>query len=175
MSIKNTLLNFAIFIISITLIPSFIYEYQLRDPSLFFIPKTSILLITIGIVIWYFHNPDEEDDDDYNINTYEDNIYYKPKYNSNNKNRNKDISSCKNSPYCQRSDSKVYDNISRSYTKDQLNELVKKDLFKKMLEEKGEDKENWNWQSRDRLKGKIQKNESDISSDEIENMSVSDD
>ena len=175
MSIKNTLLNFAIFTISITLIPSFIYEYQLRDPTLFFIPKTSILLITIGIVIWYFHNPDEEDDDDYNINSYEDNIYYKPKFNSYNKNKKRDLYPSINNPHCQRSDSKVYDNISRSYTKDQLNELVKKDLFKKMLEEKGEYKENWNWQSRDRLKGKIQKNESDISSDEIENMSVSDD
>ena len=175
MSIKNTLLNVAIFTISIALIPSFIYEYQLRDPTLFFIPKTSILLITIGIVIWYFHNPDEEDNDDYNINSYEDNIYYKPKFNSYNKNKKRDLYPSINNPHCQRSDSKVYDNISRSYTKDQLNELVKKDLFKKMLEEKGEDKENWNWQSRDRLKGKIQKNESDISSDEIENMSVSDD
>ena len=175
MSLKNTLLNFAIFIISVTIIASFIYEQQQREPYLFFIPKTSILLITIGIVIWYFHNPDEEDDDDYNINSYEDNIYYKPKFNSYKKNKKRDLYPSINNPHCQRSDSKVYDNISRSYTKDQLNELVKKDLLKKMLEEKGEDKENWNWQSRDRLKGKIQKNESDISSDEIENMSVSDD
>ena len=169
MSIKNNLLNFAIFTISITLIPSFIYEYQLRDPSLFFIPKTSILLIIIGILIWYFHNPDEDDDDDYNINQYEDNIYYKPKLY-----KNKDIYSNNNS-YCQRSDTKAFDNISRAYTKEQLNALLRKDQFKRMLEEKGEDKENWNWQSRDRLKGRIQKNESDISSDEIENMSVSDD
>ena len=170
MSFKNNLLNFVIFTISITLIPSFIYEYQLRDPSLFFIPKTSILLIIIGILIWYFHNPDE-DDDDYNINLYEGNNYYNPKLY---KNKNKDIY-LNNNSYCQRSDSKAFDNISRAYTKEKLNELLRKEQFKRMLEEKGEDKENWNWQSRDRLKGKIQKNESDISSDEIENMSVSDD
>ena len=44
-----------------------------------------------------------------------------------------------------------------------------------MTEEKGEDRDNWNWQSRYRLSGKKQKDESDISSDEMENMTVSDD
>ena len=68
---------------------------------------------------------------------------------------------------------KTYDKITKTYTQEKLNELVKSNPFKKMVEEKGEDKDNWNWQSRDRLKGKQQKDNSDISSDEIENMSVS--
>ena len=78
MSFKNTLINFMIFLISISLIPTFIYEYSIRDPSIFFLPKKSISLIIIGIVIWYFHKYDEEyyDDDDYNKYTYGDNVYY---------------------------------------------------------------------------------------------------
>ena len=165
MSIKNNLLNFMIFSITITLIPSFIVEYQMRDPTLFFIPKISITLILIGILIWYFHKSEEYDDDDYDINPYEDNIYYNQR--SKNSYTNKDYS------YCERSDVKTYDKITKTYTQEKLNELVKSNPFKKMVEEKGEDKDNWNWQSRDRLKGKQQKDNSDISSDEIENMSVS--
>ena len=167
MSIKNNLLNFMIFSITITLIPSFIVEYQMRDPTLFFIPKISITLILIGILIWYFHKSEEYDDDDYDINPYEDNIYYNKR--SKNSYTNKDYS------YCERSDVKTYDKITKTYTQEKLNELVKSNPFKKMVEEKGEDKDNWNWQSRDRLKGKQQKDNSDISSDEIENMSVSED
>ena len=60
---------------------------------------------------------------------------------------------------------------SKKFFQGLLNLLKTKDI----PEEKGDNKKNWNWQSRDRLSGKKQKNESDISSDEIENMTVSDD
>ena len=163
---NDTLLNFIIFVISITIFPLFIYEYSNRDPSLFFIPKASIALIIIGIIIWYFHKPDE-DDDDYNKYVYEDNQYY------NRRDESKNVYS--NSNYCYRIDKKTYDNQNKVYTQEKLNELLRTPQFKKMYEEKGEDKENWNWQSRDRKRGKKQKDESDISSDEIEYMSVSQD
>ena len=168
MSFKNTLINFMIFLISISLIPTFIYEYSIRDPSIFFLPKKSISLIIIGIVIWYFHKYDEEyyDDDDYNKYTYGDNVYY------NNRTKNKYIY---NYPICQRTDFNTYEKITKAYTDKKVNELLKSKEFIKMIEEKGEDRDNWNWQSRDRLSGKKQKDESDISSDELENMTVSDD
>ena len=164
MSFKNSLLNLAIFIISITIIPLYIFEYQVRDPSEYFIPKSTIIVIIIGILIWYFHQSDE-DEDDYNINTYEDNVFYnrKKKYVNN------------NYPYCQRTDVKTYEKITKSYTNEKMNELLKTDLFKKMLEEKGEDKDNWNWQSRDRLAGKVQPDESDLDDDDMEKMGNSDD
>ena len=168
MSFKNTLINFMIFLISISLIPTFIYEYNIRDPSIFFLPKKSISLIIIGIVIWYFHKYDEGyyDDDDYNKYTYGDNVYY------NNRTKNKYIY---NYPICQRTDFNTYEKITKAYTDKKVNELLKSKEFIKMTEEKGEDRDNWNWQSRDRLSGKKQKDESDISSDELENMTVSDD
>ena len=168
MSFKNTLINFMIFLISISLIPTFIYEYSIRDPSIFFLPKKSISLIIMGIVIWYFHKYDEEyyDDDDYNKYTYGDNVYY------NNRTKNKYIY---NYPICQRTDFNTYEKITKAYTDKKVNELLKSKEFIKMTEEKGEDRDNWNWQSRDRLSGKKQKDESDISSDELENMTVSDD
>ena len=168
MSFKNTLINFMIFLISISLIPTFIYEYSIRDPSIFFLPKKSISLIIIGIVIWYFHKYDEGyyDDDDYNKYTYGDNVYY------NNRTKNKYIY---NYPICQRTDFNTYEKITKAYTDKKVNELLKSKEFIKMTEEKGEDRDNWNWQSRDRLSGKKQKDESDISSDELENMTVSDD
>ena len=164
MSFKNSLLNLAIFIISITIIPLYIFEYQVRDPSEYFIPKSTIIVIMIGILIWYFHQSDE-DEDDYNINPYEDNVYYnrKRKYVSN------------NNPYCLRTDVKTYEKITKSYTNEKMNDLLRTPLFKKMLEEKGEDKENWNWQSRDRLAGKVQPDESDLDDEDMEKMSVSDD
>ena len=118
----------------------------------------------IGILIWYFHQSDE-DEDDYNINPYGDNVYY---------NRNKKYVS-NNSPYCQRTDVKTYEKITKSYTNEKMNDLLRTDLFKKMLEEKGEDKENWNWQSRDRLAGKVQPDESDLDDEDMEKMSISDD
>ena len=166
MAMNDTLLNFIIFVISITIFPLFIYEYSTRDPSLFFIPKASITLIIMGIIIWYFHKPDE-DDDDYNKYVYEDNIYFNKKVENKNVYTNKD--------YCYRIDKDTYEDQNRSYTQEKLNELLRTPQFKKMYEEKGEDKENWNWQSRDRKRGKKQKDESDISSDEIEYMSVSQD
>ena len=168
MSFKNTLINFMIFLISISLIPTFIYEYSIRDPSIFFLPKNSISLILIGIVIWYFHKYDEEyyDDDDYNKYTYGDNVYY------NNRTKNKYIY---NYPICQRTDFNTYEKITKAYTDKKVNELLKSKEFIKKTKEKGEDRDNWNWQSRDRLSGKKQKDESDISSDELENMTVSDD
>ena len=168
MSLCDPFLNFAIFAISISIIPTFLYEYEIRDPSEFFLPKISISIIIIGFLIWYFYQYDE-DDDFYKIKPYGDNVFYDTK-----KYKNKKIK-INNNSFCQRTDVDTYEKISELYTEKKLKELVETEKFKKMLEEKGDNKKNWNWQSRDRLSGKKQKNESDISSDEIENMTVSDD
>ena len=109
MAENNTLLNLVIFVITITIFPLFIYEYSTRDPSLFFIPKASITLIIMGIIIWYFHKPDE-DDDDYNKYVYEDNIYFNKKVENKNVYTNKD--------YCYRIDKDTYEDQNRSYTQE---------------------------------------------------------
>ena len=80
-----------------------------------------------------------------------------------------------NISYCQRTDVDTYDAITKAHTREELKKLMKTEKFRRMAQEKGEDKENWNWQSRDRLAGKKQPNDSDIGSDEIENLSLSDD
>ena len=74
-----------------------------------------------------------------------------------------------------------YDNCMNSYekigelnTKIQVSRLERTKEFQKMYEEKGENWDNWNWQSRERLQNKKQLNESDIGSDDIENLTLSD-
>ena len=167
MSFKDTFVNFMIFIVSIAFFPIFIYEYQIRDPLITFFLKISISLLTLGVLIWYFYEYNEDDEDYSNINVYEDNIFYNPKKKYNYMNNN--IS------YCQRTDVDTYDAITKAHTREELKKLMKTEKFRRMAQEKGEDKENWNWQSRDRLAGKKQPNDSDIGSDEIENLSLSDD
>ena len=169
MSCCNSFLNLMILVISISIIPTFIYEYQIREPSIYFLPKISISIIIIGILIWYFYNYDSDDDDYYNIANYEGNVFYNNKKFKNNKRI------FNNKPICRRSDVDTYEKITESYTEKKLQQLTESDRFKKMFEEKGDDKRNWNWQSRERLSGKKKKDESDIDSDEIENMTLSDD
>ena len=162
MSYNDVMLNIIIFLITISIIPIFIYEFQIRDPSLFFIPKITLTIISLGIIIWYFYDYNK-DEDDYNINPYEDNIYF------NSKNKYKSFN---NTPYCRRTDVDTYEKISKLYTQKKLKELYESNRFKQMKDEKGENLSNWNWQSRDRKRGKKQLDESDINSYDIENMTV---
>ena len=161
MSFKNGILNTIIFFIIILIIPTFIYEYITRDPSIYFLPKKSIIIITAGIVIWYFH---EYTDDEYN--PYGDNVFFK----STNKNK-----IYNNIPYCQRTDVETYNKITKINTEKKLKELVESPKFMKMMEEKGEDAANWNWQIKEKLSGKKPLDESDIDSSDIENMSLNSD
>ena len=80
-----------------------------------------------------------------------------------------------NIPYCQRTDVENYERMIEFQTQIKLKELLESNKFKKMMNEKGENTKNWNWQSRDRLAGKKQLDESDINSYDIENMTVSKD
>ena len=162
MSTNEVMFNLMIFLISVSIIPIFIYEFQIRDPSLIFMPKITLTIISLGIIIWYFYDYNK-DEDDYNINTYEDNIYF------NSKNKYKSFN---NTPYCKRTDVDTYEKISKSYTEKKLKELYESNRFKQMKDEKGENLSNWNWQSRDRKRGKKQLDESDINSYDIENMTV---
>ena len=166
MSLKEIIFNLMIFLISISIIPIFIYEFQERDPTLSFMPKMTFTIISLGIIIWYFYDYNKDEDDYYYINQYGDNVFYNNKYKNNNIN---------NKPYCQRTDVDNYERISEFYTKKSLKELFETNKFKQMLEEKGKDKKNWNWQSRDRLAGKKQLDESEINSYIIENMTISQD
>ena len=162
MSTNEMMFNLMIFLISVSIIPIFIYEFQIRDSSLIFMPKITLTIISLGIIIWYFYDYNK-DEDDYNINPYEDNIYF------NSKNKYKSFN---NTPYCKRTDVDTYEKISKSYTEKKLKELKELNRFKQLMEERGSDPRNWNWQSRDRMAGKKLLNESDVNSYDIEHMTV---
>ena len=53
-----------------------------------------------------------------------------------------------------------------------MKELKELNRFKQLMEERGSDPRNWNWQSRDRMAGKKLLNESDVNSYDIEHMTV---
>ena len=71
-------------------------------------------------------------------------------------------------------DMNSYDKIGELNTNIQVSRLQRTKEFQKMYEEKGDNLDNWNWQSRERLQNKKQLNESDIESDDIENLTLSD-
>ena len=122
-------------------------------------------MIILGIIILYFYEYNN-DNYYYNVNPYEDNIYYNNRYNY------KEIN---NIPYCRRTDVETYEKTCKSYTQEKLKDLLESNKFKSILKEKGENLDNWNWQARDRLAGKKQLDESDIKSYDIENMTISKD
>ena len=167
-----SLLNFCANILILFFIPIFIFEFYSRDPSTQFIPIISISIIIILILIWYF-GPDEG-----NINYNNDkNIYSNnPQniYHNNDKKRFHKNNKLPNRSYCEQMDMNSYEKIGELNTSIQVSRLEKTKEFQKMYEEKGDNWDNWNWQSRERLQNKKQLNESDIGSDDIENLTLSD-
>ena len=172
-SCLDAIINLFIFLIIIGLIPICLIEFQYRDPTIPFMPKVTITIIIMGFVLWYFSSNDNidntlyNDNNDYSYTLNDKNKLFKYKKNYNYKNKNK---SC-----CYQTDVKTYEKITKINTLNNLKKLNKTQEFKKMFEKNGEDRENWNWQSRDRLMGKKQLDESDIGSEDIENMTLSDD
>ena len=161
MSFKKGVVNTIILLITILLIPLFIYEYITRDPSSYFLPKKSIIIITAGIIIWYYNEYTDEE-----INPYGDNVFYKNSF------KNKNYS---NISHCQRTDVDTYNKITKINTQKKLKELIESQEFLNMMDKKGQDAANWNWQMREKLTGKKPLDESDINSSDIENMSISSD
>ena len=180
-----SLLNFFANILIYFLIPIFIFEYYNRDPTTQFIPMISYSIIIIVVLIWIF-GPEEGKDNNNERNDNDKTYYFKNNYYNNDKtnkqtnffkndkNKYKKYDSLKNKYYCSQMDINSYDKITELNTNLQLNKLQKSKEFQKMYEEKGDNMNNWNWQSRERLQNKAQRDESDIGSDEIENLSLSD-
>ena len=158
MSFQNTILNLYFFF----LIPIFVFEFYYRDPTIMFLPKMTICFIIIGFTIWYFFSNDESDDYIYNNNNGDQNAFYNGNNNYNNRRY-----------YCYQMDTKTYEKIRDINTTKETTKLYQTPQFKKMYEEKGDDFNNWNWQSRERLQNIKPLNESDIGSEDIENMSIS--
>ena len=181
MSYQDTIINFFIFITLIGIIPLCFLEYQYRDPTEPFFPKISIILIAIGFLIWYFSDEqnenvnnnnvvtpiynnnynrnnnnlsneenenDNEDDDYYGAPEYGDNVYY----NKDNINYNNNYINFGNKTYCNKTDWNTWKNVMKENTIIQLNNLVQQKEFIDMGIKKGEDKKNWNWQSREKMK-----------------------
>ena len=177
------LLNFFSNILILFFIPIFIFEFYNRDPTTQFIPIISYSIIIIVLLIWYFC-PDEGINNNNNSNNPQ-NIYHNNDKNffyHNDKNffhhNDKKIfhknNKLTNRSYCQQMDIDSYDKIGELNTNIQVSKLQKTKEFQKMYEEKGDNLDNWNWQSRERLQNKKQLNESDIGSDDIENLTLSD-
>ena len=175
-----SLLNFSANILILFFIPIFIFEFYNRDPTTQFLPIISYSIIIIVFLIWYF-GPDEGN----NINNNDQNNYYNNPQNflynndknisyHNYKNKFHKNNKIKNRSYCLQMDMNSYDKIGELNTNIQVSKLQKTKEFQKMYEEKGDNLDNWNWQSRERLQNKKQLNESDIGSDDIENLTLSD-
>jgi len=64
-----------------------------------------------------------------------------------------------------------YENITKETTEKEKEKLFTTADFQKMLQEKGADESKWNWQLKDRIRGR----RNIISDDELENIDVSED
>ena len=144
------IINCITFLIIIGIIPILLIEFNIRDPNEPFLPKITISLILIGFVIWYFSNEDSNDNENdyYNVGQYqyEDNIFYNPKDYYSQKNKNN-----YNRHYCYQTDMNTYNKITKENTKREIEKLYETKEFQHMYKQKGEDKKNWNWQSRERM------------------------
>ena len=141
-SCLDVIKNLLIFIITIGIIPICLVEFNVRDESEIFFPKVCITLIIIGLVIWYFS--DEKPDDTENIF-----------FNERNKSYNQKYYDMKNKSYCIQYDMNTYAQLSKTNTEFEKNKLYETNEFRKMYLEKGEDLNNWNWQSRERMQREI--------------------
>ena len=167
-SCLDTMLNLFIFLSTIGIIPVFMLEFHFRDPTIIFLPKITITIIVIGLVTWYFSS-NENNDDDIDVDNnegpqYDDNIYF------NSSNNKKKTNYLKPKSYCYKTNTDTYDKITKINTLKEINKLYKTQKFKEMYEEKGDNPANWNWQIRERLENVEQLSESQIGSDDLENM-----
>lgn len=71
-----------------------------------------------------------------------------------------------------------YDKITKETTQREIKKLFDNETFKKMIEEKGENPENWNWQSREKAKKTVfrqrDENKSDTSDEHMSQVDFSD-
>ena len=166
-SCLDTILNLFIFLSTIGIIPVFMLEFHFRDPTIIFLPKITITIILIGLVTWYFSSNENNNNDIYEVDNegpqYEDNIYFNS---LNNKNNNY----LKTKSYCYKTNMDTYDKITKINTQKELGKLLQTQQFRDMYEEKGDNPSNWNWQARERLENVEQLSESQIGSEDLENM-----
>ena len=113
----------------------------MRDATEPFLPKITITLVLIGFIVWYFAN---EDDGEYN---YGDNVFYNSN-NNDSKTYNETKINYRN--YCYQTDMDAYNRITKENTDRELEKLYESKQFKDMYCKKGENLNNWNWQSRER-------------------------
>ena len=135
----------------ICIIISFIIEFDTRDLSQKFIPKFTIIIIIIGFFIYLTSE---------NSKRYIEKINYK------------------DNPiqYVRRVNKENYERECIETTERELKKLYNSKKFLQMYSQKGEDRANWVWQTKEKKKRKIwnEQDDSDINSEELEKLSFSD-
>ena len=135
----------------ICIIISFILEFDTRDLSQKFIPKFTIIIIIIGFFIYLSSQ---------NSKRYIEKINYK------------------DNPiqYVRRVNKENYEKECKETTERELKKLYNSKKFLQMYSQKGEDRANWVWQTKEKKKRKIwnEQDDSDINSEELEKLSFSD-
>ena len=135
----------------ICIITSFIIEFDIRDLTKKFIPKFTIIIIIIGFFIYLSSQ---------NSKRYIEKINYK------------------DNPiqYVRRVNKENYEKECKETTERELKKLYNSKKFLQMYSQKGEDRANWVWQTKEKKKRKIwnEQDDSDIKSEELEKLSFSD-
>ena len=135
----------------ICIITSFIIEFDIRDLRKKFIPKFTIIIIIIGFFIYLSSQ---------NSKRYIEKINYK------------------DNPiqYVRRVNKENYEKECKETTERELKKLYNSKKFLQMYSQKGEDRSNWVWQTKEKKKRKIwnEQDDSDINSEELEKLSFSD-
>lgn len=135
----------------ICIITSFIIEFDIRDLTKKFIPKFTIIIIIIGFFIYLSSQ---------NSKRYIEKINYK------------------DNPiqYVRRVNKENYEKECKETTERELKKLYNSKKFLQMYSQKGEDRANWVWQTKEKKKRKIwnEQDDSDINSEELEKLSFSD-
>ena len=135
----------------ICIITSFIIEFDIRDLRKKFIPKFTIIIIIIGFFIYL---------SSLNSKRYIEKINYK------------------DNPiqYVRRVNKENYEKECKETTERELKKLYNSKKFLQMYSQKGEDRANWVWQTKEKKKRKIwnEQDDSDINSEELEKLSFSD-
>ena len=135
----------------ICIIISFIIEFDMRDLTKKFIPKFTIIIIIIGFFIYLSSQ---------NSKRYIEKINYK------------------DNPiqYVRRVNKENYEKECKETTERELKKLYNSKKFLQMYSQKGEDRANWVWQTKEKKKRKIwnEQDDSDINSEELEKLSFSD-
>ena len=135
----------------ICIITSFIIEFDIRDLTKKFIPKFTIIIIIIGFFIYLSSQ---------NSKRYIEKINYK------------------DNPiqYVRRVNKENYEKECKETTERELKKLYNSKKFLQMYSQKGEDRANWVWQTKEKKKRKIwnEQDDSDINNEELEKLSFYD-